>query len=544
MWSTRVPVGREDPVTSTMQFEAQASAATVVEDSDRELIARFLAGDQSAFAAVVQRHTGLVISTCQRVLNAPSDVEDAFQATFFVLARRAKSLAWEESVAGWLYQTARRTSLKLRSMTLRRQQVEGQVVKNLSVGAAPSASEQASVREIAEILDNELERLSPRFREVILLSQIEGLSRDEIAARLRISLPVVKDRLERGREQLRARLLRRGVTLTAGLISTWLYPSLSHAALTTTTSATAQAAMTFVPGTLAAGSLSTPALLAQGVLKMMGLEKLKSLAICLVSLLTVGGIALGMLQDNPQRFEKGLRGRVIAVNQGRPQTITVMLDEFNTALSLDVAASAKVWVAFESSSFQSVVEGQYVSVHLGDDHRTVNDVHVLGSQREVAIQSIAPSGAMMVVPVVDDDDEEAVAKPEEVRLAQDAILRIGGLPANRNDLRPGMRVPLEMSGNGNLVNAIEADTELMITAQLLHVDVLGETIRVRIEEDEEPASELSLKVLPDTSMTVEGKPVKLADLKPGSEVVIRLSEGRDLVRAMRATMPDDEGDNE
>ncbi len=534
-------------VPSALQFQGQTTASPAADLTDRELIARFVDGDQAAFAALVQRHTGLVISACQRVLITPSDVEDAFQATFFVLARRARSLTWEDSLAGWLYQTARRTSLKLRSMTLRRKQIEDQAATAQATVAEASACEQASVRELAEILDDELERLSPRFREVVLLSQLEGLSRDEIAARLGISLAVVKDRLERGREQLRARLLRRGVTLSAALVSTWLIPSLSHAALTTTTSATAQAAITFVPGTLAAGSLSTPAILAQGVLKMMGLEKLKGMAICLVSLLTVGGIALGMLQDNPQRFEKGLRGHVVALNQGRPQTITVKLDEFNTVLSLDVAASAKVWIAFESASFQDVSEGQYVSVHLGDDHRTVNEVHLLGTQREVAIQSIAPSGAMTVVPVVDDDgeDDQPAPKAEEVQLAKDAILRIGGLPANRNDLRPGMRVPLEMSGNGKVVNAIEADgdSELMISAQLVSVDVSGETIRVRVEDDDELAMELSLKISADSSMTVDGKLVKLADLKPGSDVMIRLSESRDVVRALRATVPEDE-DNE
>jgi hypothetical protein len=75
------------------------------------------------------------------------------------------------------------------------------------------------------------------------------------------------------------------------------------------------------------------------------------------------------------------------------------------------------------------------------------------------------------------------------------------------------------------------------------VDVSGETIRVRVEDDDELAMELSLKISADSSMTVDGKPVKLADLKPGSDVMIRLSESRDVVRALRATVPEDE-DNE
>ena len=92
--------------------------------NDRELLRRFLTGDEGAFSELVQRHTGLVWNACQRVLHHAADADDAFQATFLVLARKAKSLQWEESIAGWLHQTARRTSLKLRKMTKRQKEVE------------------------------------------------------------------------------------------------------------------------------------------------------------------------------------------------------------------------------------------------------------------------------------------------------------------------------------------------------------------------------------------------------------------------------------
>lgn len=92
--------------------------------TDRELLLRFLAGDDSAFSEVVRRYAGLVINVCQRILRNPCDVEDAFQATFLVLARKARSLEWQDSIAGWLHQTARRSALKLRAIPVRRRGME------------------------------------------------------------------------------------------------------------------------------------------------------------------------------------------------------------------------------------------------------------------------------------------------------------------------------------------------------------------------------------------------------------------------------------
>jgi RNA polymerase sigma factor (sigma-70 family) len=531
---------------SSSESVDRRDAAVSERATDRELLARFLAGDDAAFSEVVRRHAGLVISVCQRILRHPSDAEDAFQATFLVLARRATSLKWQDSIAGWLHQTARRTALKLRAMSVRRRDVEGQAAQLRTADAETQATNPASqvaIRELGEILDAELAALPASFREVILLAQIEGLSRDEVADRLGTTVAAVKDRLERGREQLRSRLLRRGVTLTSAALAAWLVPGTAQAgSLTTLATATSQAAGAYATSSLAAGVSPTAATLAQGVLKMMGFEKLKYVTVWVVTFLTAGGIAFGMLRDEPTRFEKGLRGQVVTVNAGKPFTLTIALEEFDTLLNLDVSAQAKVWTAFERGQLADLKEGQFVSLRLGDDHRTISEIHVQGQMREATIKSAAASGKIVIVEGGDDD--EGVGNPKEVELAPDAILRIGGLPASRSDLKPGMQVPLEFGRDGK-VNAIEAEAaeNTLVDGELLEVDAQGNKLVFgREDHDDGQPRQQSFAITSETIITLDGEPAKLADLQRGSLLKLRLSDDGQFIRAIKATSPEVEND--
>ena len=521
--------------------------APAVPPMDRDLLRRFIAGDEAAFSELVQRHAGLVINVCQRVLRQSNDAEDAFQATFLVLARKAKSLEWQDSIAGWLHQTARRTALKLRAMTVRRRDVECQAARQNAAAAETPASNPASqiaVRELGEILDAELAGLPVQFREVILLSSVEGLTRDEVAKRLGVTVATVKDRLERGREQLRSRLLRRGVALTTATLAAWLVPGTVNAAsLTTLAASTSQTASAFATGSLAAGTAPTVVNLAQGVLQMMGFEKLKYVTAWVVTFLTAGGIAFGMLRDEPTRFEKGLRGHVVAVQTGKPSTVTISLEEFGTLLNLDVSGQAKVWTAFEPGQLTDLKEGQFVSLRLGDDHRTVNEIHVQGQIREASIKSVAASGKIVIVE--EDDDEEGAGQPMEVELAPDAILRICGLPATRSDLKPGMQAPLEFGRDGKLVNAIEAEAadNTLIEGELLGIDSKGNKLVFgREENDEGQPVQQSFTITAETIITLDGKQAKLADLKKGSSLTLRLGDDNS-IRAIKAMSPEADDDD-
>ncbi|MFO0807828.1 MAG: sigma-70 family RNA polymerase sigma factor [Gemmataceae bacterium] len=184
--------------------------------TDRELLRRYAhEGDEAAFAALVQRHTALVLGVCRRVLPTVQDAEDATQATFLVLARKAQSTRWQPSVANWLYVTARRLADRARLAATRR-------AKREAVAAAARAVEPVDAmtgRELLAALDEELDRLPATYREPLVLCYLEGLSRDEAASRLRIPAGTVKIRLERGRKKLGDALVKRGVVVGASLLA-------------------------------------------------------------------------------------------------------------------------------------------------------------------------------------------------------------------------------------------------------------------------------------------------------------------------------------
>ncbi len=215
--------------------------------SDRQLLERFAAHhDGEAFAALVRRHGGLVLGACWRVLHQADDVEDAFQATFLVLARKAGSLPWRDSVAGWLYEVAHRVALKARAERGRRRARE----RDRGV-AAPAAPAGPAWRDLAATLDEELRGLAERYRAPLLLCYLEGLTRDEAAGRLGWSVRTLKRRLARGLELLRGRLTRRGATFSSALLVSTLSQKMVPAALAERTARTAALSPADLPGPVA-----------------------------------------------------------------------------------------------------------------------------------------------------------------------------------------------------------------------------------------------------------------------------------------------------
>jgi RNA polymerase sigma factor (sigma-70 family) len=206
--------------------------------SEGQLLARFAVGDEGAFEALVTRHGPMVRGVCRRLLYEPRDVEDAFQATFLVLLRRAGGLRDAEGLAPWLHGVAYRVAARIRARVARRPGEE-------SRGARPEAVESTSDLERTELrtlIDEEIRRLPEKYRRPVVLCYLEGRTHEEAARRLRCSAGSVRGRLDRARQKLKDRLVRRGVAPAAGL---------------TALAAGGDSASAAVPAPLIAGTIAT-----------------------------------------------------------------------------------------------------------------------------------------------------------------------------------------------------------------------------------------------------------------------------------------------
>jgi erythromycin esterase len=278
------------PADGIRQFIRGLAVAEANRDlPDGELLRRFAAGrDQAAFAALVRRHGPMVLCVCRRVLGSWHDAEDAFQATFLVLARKAGTPAWQSSVANWLYLVAYRLARKARAQAAGRAVRERRATAREGVDAA----EEMTWRELRAVLDEELARLPERYRAPLVLCCLEGTTRDEAARRLGWPLGTLKKRLHRGRELLQSRLTRRGLALSAALFTPLLAQGGARAAVPAALArSTVLAAEGFAAGrALHAGVISARALaLATGGMRTMMTVKIKGVAVILL----VIGLALG-----------------------------------------------------------------------------------------------------------------------------------------------------------------------------------------------------------------------------------------------------------
>jgi RNA polymerase sigma factor (sigma-70 family) len=164
--------------------------------TDGQLLGRFIEQwDENAVAALVRRHAPMVWGVCRRVLGNPHDAEDAFQATFLVLVRKAASVRQREQVGNWLYGVANQTALKARALRAKRRTRERQVADMPDI----EAPHQDESRDLQTFLDQELSRLPDKYRVAIVLCDLEGKTRKETARQLGLPEGTLAGRLTRGR---------------------------------------------------------------------------------------------------------------------------------------------------------------------------------------------------------------------------------------------------------------------------------------------------------------------------------------------------------
>jgi RNA polymerase sigma factor (sigma-70 family) len=198
--------------------------------SDARLLERFVTHrDETAFAALVARHGSLVLNTCQTVLKDLNAADDAFQATFVLLFRKAGSIRGRDAVGAWLHRVAYRTALEARSAAARRRDIEQAAGLLRSLETRPPDDS-------ATVLHEEIERLPDRFRLPVVLCDLQGLTRDQAADHLGCTEGSLRNRLAKGRDLLRRRLTRRGITFTVPIIAP---PGLPESLVATTLRAAA-----------------------------------------------------------------------------------------------------------------------------------------------------------------------------------------------------------------------------------------------------------------------------------------------------------------
>jgi RNA polymerase sigma factor (sigma-70 family) len=195
--------------------------------SDGCLLEQYLTGSevdsQEAFRALVVRHGPMVFGICRHVLNEQHEAEDAFQATFLVLAQKGGTIRNRTVLAGWLHEVAHRIAIKARLSAARRRTLERQAMAMSPSATEPNRqSETAAWNELRPVLHAEVDRLPDKYRLPVILSYLEGKTNEEVAEILGWPVGTVKGRLSRARDLLRSRLMRRGLTLSAVFLLTAL----------------------------------------------------------------------------------------------------------------------------------------------------------------------------------------------------------------------------------------------------------------------------------------------------------------------------------
>lgn len=278
--------------------------------TDAQLLERFTAQEgeaaQAAFAAIVERHGPMVLRVCGSVLRDRHEAEDAFQATFLVLARRARSLWVRGSLGPWLHQAAYRVALSARSAAARRRRHEQRAAE---LGASVAAEVQHDDQ--GEVIHEEVDRLPAGCRSAVVLCYFQGLSPEQAARVLECPVGTVQSRLARGRERLRSRLTRRGLGAAVGTLMGASPPPAPSALL-------ADAAVRAASPLSGAAASASAVRIAEGVLRTMFLTKIRTAALALVATAALAAAGAQALLQEPAAPTPPIKPTAVRTAPGPP----------------------------------------------------------------------------------------------------------------------------------------------------------------------------------------------------------------------------------
>ncbi len=317
------------------------------EPTDGDLLEQYVTRhDEMAFEALVRRHGPMVLGVCRRILRNQADAEDAFQATFLVLVRKAASIRSRATVGNWLYGVAHNTALKAKAMNRKRRSRE----QEAGTRPQPPAAEEIW-SEVQALLDTELSLLPDRYRIPIVLCDLEGRTIKEAARHLGWPQGTTATRLARGRALLARRLTKHGLTLPAGVLAAALAEG-------TATACVAPALLRATLAAAAGGTNSTRVtILTEGVLQSMFLKKLKG---TLGVVLVVAALALGA----------GILTRATRAADGSnagPRSAEMKQDESNVKETV-LALEKRLWDTLKTqdrAAFQSLTADDFVGLAAG-----------------------------------------------------------------------------------------------------------------------------------------------------------------------------------
>jgi RNA polymerase sigma factor (sigma-70 family) len=377
-----MPAAQLDGVVRHLRRAALGSGAAPLDDAS--LLEQFVSRrDEGAFAALVRRHGPMVLGVCRRVLGNEADAEDAFQATFLVLVRRAATVVPRAQVGNWLYGVAHRTALKARAGNGRRRRKEHEA----ALAGSRSAAAAGTWGHLLEALDNELSRLPDRYRAPLVLCDLEGKSYQEAARQLGCPLGTLSGRLTRARRLLASRLGRHGPAVSAGTLAALLA---RHATAAPVPPLLAASTIKAAAGTAPAAVVS----LTEGVVKMMMLHRLKALTAVLVlagaTVAAVGWLCQARASepapaaDAPAPRAPAARAEpaeatfaVMAVDGRQKALAVVVAGTRGPVLSLPLKESASVLAGGRRVGPECLRVGDRVALRMGADNRLVEQVRIL-----------------------------------------------------------------------------------------------------------------------------------------------------------------------